>query len=56
MARKDNQLGKPGQGIRFDYRATPEIAGKVKDLLQFRCGWALEIDRGNLFYIRKPTE
>ena len=33
MARQDDQLGKPGQGIRFDYRATPEIAGMVKDLL-----------------------
>ena len=38
MARLHDQLGKPGQGIRFDYRATPEIAGMVKDLLQYRYG------------------
>ena len=54
MARQDDRLGNPGQGIRFDYRATPEIADKVKDLLQHRYGWTLEIDRGHLFYMRKP--
>jgi len=56
MAWQDDQLGKPGQGIRFDYRATPEIAGMVKDLLQFRYGWALDYGRGHLFYMHKLAE
>ena len=44
----------PGAAVRFDLRRTPEIADRIKELLQIQYRWTMEIDRGHLFYVRKP--
>jgi len=56
MARQDDKLVESSQGIQLDCHATPEIAGMVEDLLQFRYGWVLDYGRGHLFYMHKLAE
>jgi hypothetical protein len=43
---------KPGQGIFFDFSATPELQKPLLDYLVNRFGWSLE----KKYFIRKPLK
>jgi hypothetical protein len=54
LAWHENQRHKPGHMVRFDYRATPEMANRVSYLLHRRYGWTTVLERRNYFWMRKP--
>ena len=55
LAWHQNQQCKPGHMVRFDYRATPEIADRITDLLHHRYGWTIELERRYRYWMRKPN-
>jgi hypothetical protein len=54
LAWHEDQRCAPGHMVRFDYRATPEIADRVRHLLHHRYGWTIELERQNRYWMRKP--
>ncbi len=51
-----DRVYEPGQAVRFNHSATPEIKDRIEELLVRRYGWTVELKRRRFVWMRKPKE